>query len=182
MIDQHQIAVLFSGKLITRKRPMHVIEAIGSLAESVRQRFVAVFLGDGPERMAVEAAARRLNVPARILGFQNQRMLSRYYHASDMLMLPSAHETWGLVVNEALHHGLPCVVSENVGCAPDLIRSGVTGEIVARDSASSYGLALTRVAERLEDASLPEKCRDQVGGHTVAKAAEGIALAYRSVI
>jgi glycosyltransferase involved in cell wall biosynthesis len=41
--------------------------------------------------------------------------------AADCLVLPSDHgETWGLVVNEALASGLPCIVSDACGCAEDL--------------------------------------------------------------
>ena len=39
----------------------------------------------------------------------------------------SASEQWGLVVNEAMAAGLPVIVSERCGCAPDLVREGVNG-------------------------------------------------------
>ncbi|MFV9507875.1 MAG: glycosyltransferase, partial [Oscillochloridaceae bacterium umkhey_bin13] len=48
--------------------------------------------------------------------------------AADLLVLPSdGSETWGLVVNEAMACGLPALVSDQVGCAPDLILPGQTG-------------------------------------------------------
>jgi glycosyltransferase involved in cell wall biosynthesis len=52
----------------------------------------------------------------------NQTEISRAYVAADCLVLPSDHqETWGLVVNEAMASGLPCVVSDACGCGEDLI-------------------------------------------------------------
>ena len=63
-------------------------------------------------------------------GFVNQAEIGAYYAAADCLILPSRFgETWGLVVNEALQFGVPCLVSNKVGCGPDLIQSGRTGYI-----------------------------------------------------
>ena len=54
-------------------------------------------------------------------GFLNQTEISQAYVAADCLVLASDHaETWGLVVNEALASGLPCLVSDACGCAEEL--------------------------------------------------------------
>ena len=59
---------------------------------------------------------------ASFVGFLNQSEISRAYVAADCLVLPSdANETWGLVVNEAMASGLPCIVSNACGCAEDLV-------------------------------------------------------------
>ncbi|HEY0386662.1 MAG TPA: glycosyltransferase family 4 protein, partial [Pyrinomonadaceae bacterium] len=59
---------------------------------------------------------------ASFTGFLNQKEISKAYVAADCLVLPSDHqETWGLVVNEAMASGLPCVVSDACGCGEDLI-------------------------------------------------------------
>jgi glycosyltransferase involved in cell wall biosynthesis len=56
------------------------------------------------------------------VGFLNQSEISRAYAAADCLVLPSnAKETWGLVVNEAMASGLPCIVSNACGCVEDLV-------------------------------------------------------------
>jgi glycosyltransferase involved in cell wall biosynthesis len=58
---------------------------------------------------------------ASFAGFLNQTQVSRAYVAADVLVLPSDYdETWGLVVNEAMSSGLPCIISDRCGCAPDL--------------------------------------------------------------
>jgi glycosyltransferase involved in cell wall biosynthesis len=145
---------------------------------------VVVFLGSGELRETLQELAQSLpSIKAVFLGFQNQTLLSRYYHAADMLILPSQHsETWGLVVNEALHHGLPCVLSEGVGCAPDLIDPGVTGGIFETGSICSLAAAIRRVRALIGRPEIREKCRQKVSGYTVAKAAEGIARAYWAVV
>jgi len=61
---------------------------------------------------------------ASFTGFLNQTEISRAYVAADCLVLPSDYsETWGLVVNEAMASGLPCIISDRCGCAPDLGQS-----------------------------------------------------------
>jgi glycosyltransferase involved in cell wall biosynthesis len=58
---------------------------------------------------------------ASFAGFLNQTEISKAYVAADCLVLPSDYdETWGLVVNEAMASGLPCIISDRCGCAPDL--------------------------------------------------------------
>jgi glycosyltransferase involved in cell wall biosynthesis len=91
----------------------------GELGEKLRGATDVVF----------DAESRRVNFesgiarpPASFAGFLNQIEISRAYVAADCLVLPSDHgETWGLVVNEALASGLPCIVSDACGCAEDMI-------------------------------------------------------------
>jgi glycosyltransferase involved in cell wall biosynthesis len=175
---------LFSGKLAPRKGPELLIQAVRALPAAARERVVVGWLGSGELRGALEALASRTpRVEVRFFGFQNQSALSPYYHAADLLVLPSLHsETWGLVVNEALHHGVPCVVSDAVGCAPDLVKSDATGEVFETGSAGSLASALQRAMLLTERPEVRQACRDTVGGYTVDRAAEGIARAYRRVI
>ncbi len=176
--------LLLSGKLVRRKRPDLLLQAIKRLPQELRQRIHVLALGSGEQQAAFESLARESPpVTVTCLGFQNQTRLSAYYHAADLLVLPSdAGETWGLVVNEALHHGLPCVVSDAVGCAPDLIESGATGEVFESGSAHSLASALERVWTVSDRVSVRDTCRRAVSGYTVAKAAEGIARAYAQVV
>src|SRR5438309_4475455 len=113
---------------------------------------------------ALEALAKQApEIKVRFLGFQNQRQLSPYYHAADLLVLPSRRgETWGLVVNEALHHGLPCVVSDAVGCGPDLISPGVTGELFETGSVRALKGALETAEVLTGRSQIREICRRAV--------------------
>lgn len=123
------LVVASSAKLIERKRPLDLVDAVASL----RDRGVdahALFIGDGEERRAIErrATARGVSSAVTIAGFVNQRELPSWYAAADTLVLPSdSRETWGLVVNEAMAAGLPVVVSDAAGCSPDLVRAGENG-------------------------------------------------------
>lgn len=182
-VDEGQIILLFSGKLSHRKGPELILEAVKQSPSVVRERITVVFLGSG---QLADELAKLAQEPPRVKtyfpGFQNQTQLSRYYHAADLLVLPSREdETWGLVVNEALHHGLPCVVSEAVGCAPDLIENGVTGYTFESDSSRGLASVLQRAFELVGRDDVRLSCKQKVDGYRIEDAARGIAEAYRQV-
>jgi glycosyltransferase involved in cell wall biosynthesis len=129
---------LFAGKFIAGKRPFDLIEAARRLQHARRgTKIHLLWVGTGKlggelrqaghVRFDVETrervnARRRSEPDASFAGFLNQSEISRAYVAADCLVLPSdATETWGLVVNEAMASGLPCVVSDACGCAEDLV-------------------------------------------------------------
>jgi glycosyltransferase involved in cell wall biosynthesis len=183
-LERGSIAVLFCGKLSRRKGPHVLLDGLKSLPADTRRRTTLLFMGEGQDRPELEAlAGADPFLETRFVGFKNQSELSDYYHAADLLVLPSVHsETWGLVVNEALHHGVPCVVSDAVGCAPDLIDPGITGEIAASGSVESLRDAVLRLLPQIGSPKLRERCRGKIAGYTVEKAASGMAEAYWSLI
>ncbi|MSU58686.1 MAG: glycosyltransferase family 1 protein [Pedosphaera sp.] len=124
--DERTVVALFVGKFQAIKRPQDILHALGKLRGS-DVKVMAVFVGAGEMEAALRERAATLGVSARFEGFKNQSELPRYYAAADVLVLPSESETWGLVVNEAMACGLPAIVSDAVGCAPDLIEPGRTG-------------------------------------------------------
>lgn len=182
-LPDDQIVLLFSGKLVPRKAPDKLIAALKQLSAAERARITLLFLGDGELRPTLEAAVHaEPRIDARFVGFKNQSELSPYYHAADLLVLPSSSgETWGLVVNEALYHGVPCVVSDRVGCAPDLIQPGITGEIFTADAVDSLADALRRAFRLLDQPGTADRCRALVAQYSVEAAARGLAQAYAEV-
>ena len=81
------------------------------------------------------------------LGFINQSELPRLYAASDVFVLPSEYEPWGLAVNEAMSASLPVVVSREVGCVADLVQEGVNGATPAAGNIEGLARALRRLIE-----------------------------------
>lgn len=181
-LNDTDFVILFAGKLVQRKDPLRLVEAARMLGGSARP--VIMYLGAGSMQEEIEKAAS-VDPPVQVcfVGFQNQAGLSAYYHSSDCLVLPSLHdETWGLVVNEALVHGLPAVVSDAVGCAPDLIEEDVTGTVFEAGSADSLALALRRMLPLLNNAASRERCRAIVNAYSVNNAARGIAEAFERAV
>lgn len=179
-VREHERAILFAGKLVSKKAPELLLKAVKQLPLEERKRTIVLFLGDGPRRVHLRHMADEApRVEVRFIGFCNQRELSPFYHAADLLVLPSRiGETWGLVVNEALHHGVPCLVSDAVGCAPDLVKPGWTGEVFPSGSSLELAWAIMR-AERLVGCSqVRQQCRQWVAKYTIEEAAAGIAEAF----
>jgi len=119
--------VLFAGKLIPEKHPHALLECFIQLAYPDT---ALVFVGDGEEKSTLQArAAVRPEIAVHFLPFANQSEMPSRYLLSDLFVLPSRshYETWGLAVNEAMHMGIPCLVSNLVGCQSDLVTDRVTG-------------------------------------------------------
>jgi glycosyltransferase involved in cell wall biosynthesis len=126
---------LFAGKMIEKKRPDLLLEAFRRVSATRLdddRRIHLWMAGAGPMEEQLRAQAAGLSCT--FLGFVNQSDLPCVYAAADCLVLPSDRgETWGLVVNEALACGTPAIVSEEAGCAPELVRNGETGWLMLRN-------------------------------------------------
>lgn len=136
--------VLFCGKLQSWKRPGDLLRAFARAC--VAQSYL-VIVGEGPLRDELEVLAGKLGVKDRVrfLGFVNQSELPEVYAACDVLVLPSQHEPWGLVVNEAMVCGCGAIVSDRVGAREDLIIEGETGYSYRAGDIQSLSELLTRV-------------------------------------
>jgi glycosyltransferase involved in cell wall biosynthesis len=73
--------------------------------------------------------------------------VQRLYADSDVLVLPSRYEVWGLVINEALEHGLPVVATQAVGAVDDLVVDDLNGYITRTGDTDELGEAMARIAE-----------------------------------
>jgi glycosyltransferase involved in cell wall biosynthesis len=120
--------VLYAGKLQARKHPDDLLRAAARLRDR-GVRFHVVMVGSGEMTAALVDLAGRFSLDnVHFHGFANQSTLPQIYGASDVFVLPSENEPWGLAVNEAMCAGLPIVASAEIGCAADLIRAGVNGQ------------------------------------------------------
>jgi glycosyltransferase involved in cell wall biosynthesis len=177
-----EFVIIFSGKLSHRKGVDLLVPAVKRM-QNAGMRASLLFLGQGECKEQLSKQSQEAGVKSVFAGFQNQKKMSAFYHASDVLVLPSrSEETWGLVVNEALHHGLPCVVSDAVGCAPDLVLPGRSGEIFSSNSSDALSGALQAVHAYIGTTGIRETCRNAVSGYTVQVAASGIFKAYQEAV
>jgi glycosyltransferase involved in cell wall biosynthesis len=127
-IKGNEILILFAGKMEKKKQPVLLLEAFKKVQqENVHLLFVGsgIFEKELKERVMEEKIQR-----VHFTGFKNQTELPAYYHACDIFCLPSGpFETWGLSVNEAMATGKAVIVSNKVGCGPDLVKENVNGHI-----------------------------------------------------
>ena len=135
-------------------------------------------MGDGPLGNSLKKAAEEaLGDRVHFAGFINQSEIPAYYRVADVVVLPSdARETWGLVVNEAAACGRPAVVSEEVGCRPDLIDNKHTGFSYAVGDCAQ--LADRMAAARRVCTESPDEVHralvDKSNQYSIPKATEGL--------
>jgi glycosyltransferase involved in cell wall biosynthesis len=110
----------------------------------------------------LEEAVRGAGVPLRLAvvsGLPHERLIEAYV-ASDVFALLSRREPWGVVVNEAAACGLPLVLSDRVGAAPDLLRDGENGFLVRADDVSAAAEALRKLAKPDARRRMGERSRE----------------------
>jgi glycosyltransferase involved in cell wall biosynthesis len=187
-ISDDAFCVLFCGKFIEKKHPLDLVAAARQLGEKgLLPNLHLLFAGSGALGSELRGACRVVFdaesatpcrqqdrqpqlPPASFTGFLNQTEVSEAYVAADCLVLPSDHgETWGLVVNEALAGGLPCLVSDACGCAEEL-----AGE------ARSFKLAdIPMLAAKLVD--LASQGGSLVSPPALSESASSIVSAYQDL-
>lgn len=173
-IGEGDVCFLFAGKLVAKKRVLDFLRGC-DVARRDGCAVHALVVGTGEMEAAARDLARGLTLPVTFAGFLNQTEISRAYVAADGLVLPSDYgETWGLVVNEAMHHGLAAVVSDRVGCGPDLVEDGVTGRVFSFGDPVALGQALVETA-RDEEARLEmgRRARRRVEAYSAERALRG---------
>lgn len=161
------LKVLFVGSLSRRKNVKVLIEALQSL-EDVELTIV----GDGDERDHLEKLVAQLGVKTTFLGTQPITEIPFIMQKHDVLVLPSLHDGWGAVVNEALTSGLYAVCSDKCG-AKDLLHDKHHGMVFENNDSGSLGKILKAIVKNKDDirASRGARARwtkDHVGGKVVA--------------
>ncbi|MEN8148912.1 MAG: glycosyltransferase family 4 protein [Planctomycetota bacterium] len=138
-----ETVVLFVARLLGVKRADLLIEAAARLTD--RGKKLAVWIaGEGAERESLRHLAREVGCVS-FLGNVATGDLPALYGSADIFVLPSDHEPWGAVVGEAMACGLPVVVSDHVGSAPDLVVPDETGLVFPRGDAAALADTLERL-------------------------------------
>jgi glycosyltransferase involved in cell wall biosynthesis len=154
-LDAGRPVILFASKLQARKRCCDLLDAYEILVKSDTEGELPylVIVGDGQERAALEERARTSGLTdVRFCGFRNQSELPRFFDLSSVFVLPARHEPWGLIVNEVMNAGRAVIVSNEVGCQPDLVTDGVEGCVFPVGDVNALVDALRRVLSTPETA------------------------------
>ena len=146
---------VFVGRLIAFK---NLPALLTSFAEARLQSANAadwglILLGDGPEETALHQKVDEsgLGDVVRFLPGRPWFLVPDVLALSNVLVLPSISEPWGLVVNEAMACGLPVIVSNRCGCVPDLVHHGQNGFVFDPSRTSAE---LTRYLTQFMDGSV----------------------------
>jgi N-acetyl-alpha-D-glucosaminyl L-malate synthase BshA len=125
---------------ISNFRPLKRVTDIVPILKKVTNNFKIKMLmvGDGPERYKMEEQCRQEQLCESVLFLGKQENISEILSISDVVLIPSESESFGLVALEALACGIPCV-STNAGGLPEVNKNGITG--YTRDVGDINGLA-----------------------------------------
>ena len=142
-IPVNQPVVLYAAKFTARKRPQDLLYAVEKLRSRGCDGFTVVMAGSGELEGVLKEFCHRKSLSNVIFtGFINQSDLPTLYGISDIFVLPSENEPWGLAVNEAMCAGLPIVVTREVGCVADLVEDGVNGYAMETGDIEGLSVAL----------------------------------------
>ncbi len=138
--------ILFAAKMEPRKRAGDLLAAYAALSRTPGPMPYLLLAGDGEMRPALEQQVAALGLDrVRFLGFQGQHQLPPLFDLADVFVLPSVSEPWGLVINEVMNASTAVIVSDEVGCAVDLVENGVNGFILPAGDCGALTSALGRV-------------------------------------
>lgn len=145
----------FVGRMIPKKRPELTIRAF---ADGAPDDATLVMLGDGPLLAECKSLSEQLGLADRVRfpGFVQPKEVPRYLAVADAFVLPSS-ETWGVAAVEAISLGVPVILSDEVGCHPDLVRNRKCGVVVPAGCQSSLA---TAIHELLSDPIAPQLVRE----------------------
>lgn len=145
-----RFVVLFVSRLVKRKGADMLIRAVASLKEPV-----ALIVGDGPERKALERLTREIGATDRVIfaGGVGDEELPGYYAAADVFCMPCTTryggldtEGFGIVYLEAQASGLPCIAGRCGGSA-EAVEHGVSGIVIDEPTPRRVALAIRRLTK-----------------------------------
>lgn len=147
--------VLYCGRLSPEKGPMNLLQAFEKIDRTQKE---LLFVGDGQLRQELENYVAENKIESvHFKGFQTRTEIPTYYAISDVLVLPSRQETWGIVVNEAMCFGLPVIVSDQVGAVRDLVRSGYNGFSFPVGDVAALSSSILRLMDQDENSTATMK-------------------------
>jgi glycosyltransferase involved in cell wall biosynthesis len=186
-VDDSATCFLFCGKFIEKKRPADVVSAFTRAWKESDLSMHLLMVGDGELRPQTEELTPP-SAPITFTGFLNQTEIGDAYAAGDVMVLPSNYgETWGLVVNEGMIFEMPAIVSDRVGCGPDLIKEGKTGYTFPFGDVDALASTIKKMARSPDHTrEMGAKARELIlSEYTIEKAADAIVDAtldaYRAV-
>lgn len=125
-IQEDEKVIIHVSNFRQVKRVPDVIKVFASINKQVKSKLLLI--GDGPEMLVVSRLVETLGLEDRVIFLGKQDKVEELYSISDLMLLLSEKESFGLVLLEAMACGVPCI-GTNAGGIPEVIKDGETGFI-----------------------------------------------------
>lgn len=129
-IDENKIIFLYIGQFINRK----AIDVLIKASKGLEKNCNVLIIGDKPTDKYIKLVQQLKIKNINFIDYKPKKELIKYLMASDVFVLPTREDIWGLVVNEALNFGLPVITTNMCGAGLDLIENGRNGFIFNVDN------------------------------------------------
>ncbi|MBT9249980.1 N-acetyl-alpha-D-glucosaminyl L-malate synthase BshA [Bacillus halotolerans] len=126
------------------KRVQDVIQVFRNIAGKTKAKLLLV--GDGPEKSVACELVRKYGLEKQVLMLGNQDRVEELYSISDLKLLLSEKESFGLVLLEAMACGVPCI-GTNIGGIPEVIKNNVSGFLVDVGDVEAASAKAVRILE-----------------------------------
>ncbi|WP_288147059.1 glycosyltransferase family 4 protein [Thomasclavelia cocleata] len=136
--------VIFVGQMIYRKGIDVLLEAINYISKDVKFYIV----GGKPKKEYINYISEHQLTNVFFFDFMNKELLFKYYQISDLFVLPTREDIWGLVINEAMANGLPIITTDKCVAGKELINDN--GYIISVNNSSEVA---QRINELINDSS-----------------------------
>ena len=133
---QQKLKILFTGKLIHKKGCDILLKSIFLLNKKndFKNKTDVIIVGEGNLKNNYLELKKKLNLNnVKFCGFKNQNLIKKYYNNSNLFIMPSREENWGLAVNEAMASSNAIICSNSVGCSKNLVKNNFNGYIFKSD-------------------------------------------------
>lgn len=146
-LDEGVTVIFFSGRMIPRKGLPTLLAALSG--KPISKKWILWIEGDGPELDQYKSLARKYGIHdrCRFLGFCQYDVHSWLIRSSDIVVVPSLVDTWGIVVDEGLQLGKAVISSDATGSGYDRVLNGYNGFIFR----SGNALSLANILDDLID-------------------------------
>ena len=162
------------------KNTRRVVEIFAAAAARVPAKLVLI--GEGPDVSACQKLARELKIENRVSFLGEQEYIEEILPIADVFLLPSAHESFGLVALEAMSCAVP-VIATNVGGMPEVIEDGKSGFLAdPSDLATMTEIAVALARDPARRHEIGEAARERAAAFATSHAVEHYIALYRSLL
>ena len=147
--------IISVGRLSPEKGYIDLLKVFSVIANKYSKWHLDI-IGDGVEKDRLEKFITNHNLEDRVTlhGFQNKDYIDKMLHESSIYVMTSFTESFGIVLLEAMSHGLPCIAFDSAEGARDLINSGMNGYLIKN---RSYAAMIKKIEDLMNDKDVRKK-------------------------